>query len=96
VYAATDGDELLCLDGQGRLVWRIPLPHGPLAGRPLETPQGVVLVSTRGIVWRVSADQGLEQARIDLGQPAASGAVVLGQLWVVAARDGTLLAIAPR
>lgn len=95
VYASTDADELLCLDGQGQLAWRVPLEHGPLAGPPLETPQGVVLVSTRGIAWRVSASDGKQAARVELAQPAATGMVVMGNRWLVSGRDGSLLSLAP-
>lgn len=95
VYAATDADELLCLDGAGKLLWRVPLEHGPLAGKPLETPQGVVCVSTRGVAWRVNLSDGKEAARVELAQPAATGFVAAGDRWVAAGRDGALLSIAP-
>jgi len=95
VYLATDADELLCLDSAGQLNWRVPLEQGPLAGLPLETAQGVVLVSTRGLAWRVAAASGKELARAELAQPAASGAVVVGNRWVVAGRDGAFLSLSP-
>jgi hypothetical protein len=66
-----------------------------LAGRPLETEQGVVLVSTRGVAWRVSASAGKELARAELAQPVATGAALVGDRWVVAGRDGTLLSFSP-
>jgi outer membrane protein assembly factor BamB len=95
VYLTTDADELLCLDAAGELKWRVPLEHGPLAGAPLETAQGVVLISTRGQAWRVAGASGKELARAELSQPAASGAVVVGNRWVVAGRDGAFLSLAP-
>ena len=48
---ATDGGELLCLDGDGKLVWEASLPYGPLAGAPLETDDNWSMLSDAALTF---------------------------------------------
>jgi outer membrane protein assembly factor BamB len=86
----TDSEQLLCLDDQGKLVWKVDLPYGPLAGPPLAVDDHYILASTRGVVWRVEAGGGKELGKIETGRPLGTGPVLLGDGLLLSGHDGTL------
>jgi outer membrane protein assembly factor BamB/TolA-binding protein len=90
VFLTTDSEQLLCLDDHGKLVWKIDLPHGPLAGSPLAVGDHYILASTRGVVWRVGAADGKELGKIETGRPLGTGPVPLGNGLLLSGHDGTL------
>jgi outer membrane protein assembly factor BamB len=90
VLLATDDDQLYCLGAEGKIVWQIPLPYGPLAGRPLATDAGYLLVAARGVIWRLDPATGRELAKAETGYPLATGAVPLGDGLLVGGHDGCL------
>jgi hypothetical protein len=91
---ATDRDELVCFGGTLDQVWRVPLPHGPLAGEPVADSSGVLLATQSGWLCRLALDSGQELAHMDLGQPLAGSPLVAGEFAIVPAADGTLLKVA--
>jgi hypothetical protein len=92
VLVASDQNELLALDGEGKLVWRQKLEHGSLAGRPLPSGQDFIVASKEGAVWKISASGEQSEAKL-IGQPLASGPVAFGNHLVLAGHDGTVFVI---
>ena len=93
VLVSTQADELLCLDDQQNLVWRVRLADGPLAGRPLATPDGFLLASTQGVVTQINTTSGRTIGRVDLGQPLATGLARFGSRLVLVGHDAAVLLI---
>lgn len=93
VLVGTIGGELLAFDDQQTLVWQIPWKHGPLAGEPLATDDGLLLSTMTGQVYRLAAESGNELASVDLGEPLATGPVALGDRWLLAGYGGTLMVV---
>jgi hypothetical protein len=81
---------LHCLDAEGKLLWQVPLPYGPLAGDPLELDGAYVLAAAVGVIWRIDPATGNELARIETGYPLATGPTLLGEDLLVAGEDGSL------
>jgi outer membrane protein assembly factor BamB len=90
VLLATDDDQLYCLTPDQKLLWQVPLAHGPLAGAPAESGGRYVLASVAGTVWTIDAESGKEAAAEDLGRPLGCGPVPFGDQLLLAGRDGTL------
>jgi len=90
VLLATDDDRLYCLDAGGEVVWEVPLPYGPLAGRPLGTESGDVLAARSGVLWRLDPATGKELATVEAGNPLGTGPVPLGDGLLVGGHDGCL------
>jgi outer membrane protein assembly factor BamB/tetratricopeptide (TPR) repeat protein len=90
VLLATDDDQLYCLAPDQKLLWQVPLAHGPLAGAPAESGGRYVLASVTGAVWTIDAESGKEAAVEDLGCPLGCGPVPFGEQLLLAGRDGTL------
>ena len=91
--AATDDDRLCCVDAEQKMLWKIALLYGPLAGAPLAIDKGYVLAATGGVVWRVEASTGEEVAKVETGYPLATGPVLLGSRLLVGGHDGNLYEI---
>lgn len=92
VLLATE-DHLYCLADAPKLLWKVPLPAGPLAGPPLENAGAYLLAAAGGLVWRVDPATGKELARTEIRQPLATGPVPFGSDLLVGAPDGTLYQI---
>jgi outer membrane protein assembly factor BamB len=93
VLVATDRDGLHCFEAGQQRRWKSPLAYGPLAGTPLVQDGEVVLASLSGMVWSISAADGTELQKRDIGQPLGTGPVdFLGRL-LLSAADGTLLVV---
>ena len=94
VLVATES-ELLCFDSRPELVWHVPL----VGGLPVDTPpvdgKNFLLATTDGVVARIDQATGHFAAKLELDQPLAGGPVEAGALWVVTARDGSLLFVKP-
>jgi hypothetical protein len=90
VFLATDDEQLLCLDGEGKVVWKIALLYGPLAGRPLPLGKEYLLASAAGVVSRVDAASGKELGKLETGHPLGTGPVLLGEQILLSGNDGTL------
>lgn len=90
VVMLTTDKQLLCVDGTGKLRWQVDLPYGPLAGAPLEAGGNFVLASTGGTVWRLNGNTGAEIAKVEIGQPLATGPVALGRHFLLGGHDGSL------
>ncbi len=95
VMLATAGDELLCLDDQGRPVWQVPLPFGSLAGTPLAAGDHFMMASRSGVVWRVDAADGRPGGKIETGIPLGTGPVARGANLLIGGTDGTLYLLDP-
>ena len=54
VMVATDDDRLCCVDAEQKMLWKIALPYGPLAGVPMADGEGYVLAAAGGVVDRKS------------------------------------------
>ncbi|MBL9124483.1 MAG: protein kinase [Planctomycetaceae bacterium] len=92
---ATDRDELICVDPQGKIRWQVALPAGPLASVPIEFDGSLWGASRRGKVWRFDPQTGAEQATIEVGETLNAGPVLAGARLLLSASDGTLLVILP-
>lgn len=92
LIGTTDG-KLIGLSPAGEIKWQEPSKHGPLAGPPLSTPDGVVVAYRDGTLERRSATDGKPQAATNLGQPLATGPVAFLQHLIVSSTDGTLLVV---
>ncbi len=90
---ATSTEELVCLDEQASIKWRIPLQHGPPAGQPITFNGGVELLWQAGGISRIELSDGAESTFQPLPQPVVAGPVPFGKRLVVAAYDGTLLIV---
>ncbi len=87
---ATDDDRLYCLDAEGQIAWDVPLPYGPLAGRPLAAEKGYVLAAASGVIWRLDPATGEELGKVEAGSPLGTGPVPLGDGLLVGGHDGCL------
>jgi outer membrane protein assembly factor BamB len=92
VLAATADGTLVCLDGKQEL-WRAPLAHGALNGAPLAMEGRWVLAAKSGMLYSILPADGSQQQQVDVGQPLASGPIVLGKSLLVAGHDGVLLQV---
>lgn len=86
--------ELLCFDDEREQVWKVAWPHGPLAGAALAAKDGYLLASVSGSVFRIAADSGAEQNRLDVGEPLGAGPVAVGNRLWLAGHGGSLLVVA--
>jgi outer membrane protein assembly factor BamB len=94
VLVSTADNQLYCVNAQQQLVWQVPLSYGPLAGAPLADGDRLLLASTRGVVWAVSAADGQETTKVDVGQPLGAGPILMGDQLVLTGHDGTLHTLA--
>jgi outer membrane protein assembly factor BamB len=92
VLAATATGTLVCLDGKQEL-WRTELPYGPLCGRPLTVGGRLVLAAKSGVVYSVAPDDGQSSQPTEVGQPLASGPILLGSELLLVGHDGVLLRV---
>jgi outer membrane protein assembly factor BamB len=90
----TEADELMSIDQRRKVVWRVKLPYGPLAGAPYATDKQIVLAASSGTLWQIDATTGKELSRVGAGQPLGSGAVPFGRKWIVAATHGAVVTLA--
>ena len=90
---ATSGEQLVCLDSQGKVSWQISLTHGPPAGEPIAHNGGIELLWQTGGISRLQIADGAEVAFVPLPQPVVAGPVPFGRRLVVSAYDGTLLIV---
>jgi outer membrane protein assembly factor BamB len=95
VYLTTDDDMMWSIDEAPSLAWQQPLPHGPLAGRPLAVGGTLICASRSGFVYAVAADSGdVQGGEIDLGEPLAAGPQAWGSQILLTGYDGNLHVIA--
>jgi|GEM_PF-5877101 len=95
VILTTDRDELACFGPDQKQLWKTPLAHGPLAGKPLVVDKGLIVASRTGVVSRLALDSGKLVASVPVGQPLSCGAVASrNQLWLCTP-DGVVLGIQP-
>lgn len=94
ILLETDAGELVCLDGTGKQLWKIPLADGSLAGSPLEAGGDILLPMKRGLLLRVAATTGKEIARSDISQPLAGSPALLGTSALVPTAAGGVLKVA--
>ncbi len=85
-------EQLMCADGKAQL-WQVALPSGPLVGAPLNDGKSVIVASAKGIVLRLDAGTGKEEAKVDVGLPLGTGPVVVKDQLVVGSYDGSLYQI---
>jgi outer membrane protein assembly factor BamB len=79
------------LHSGGKVRWRQPLAHGPVAGPVLATSDGDLLVICQsGVVALLDATSGQELARQDVGAPLGGAACLLGSQVIVAGSDGVV------
>jgi outer membrane protein assembly factor BamB len=95
VLVATDRQTLLAFEAGQKQRWTSPLSYGPLVGRPLRVTGNLILASLSGTVWMISAQDGKELAKVDVGEPLGGGPVAFanGSRLLLSAADGTLLVI---
>ncbi len=95
VLVATDRQTLLAFEAGQKQRWTSPLSYGALVGRPLPVAGNLLLASLSGTVWMISAQDGKELTKADVGEPLGAGPVAFanGSRLLVSAADGTLLVI---
>jgi hypothetical protein len=89
-FLATENEQLFCLDGSGKVVWKVALIHGPLAGPPLPLADDFLMAYANGVLSRVEGSTGRELARLKTGRPLGAGPVLLGDNVLLVGNDGTL------
>ena len=89
---ATDTGQCYCFDESGQPVWQAASPYGPLAGAPWYQDH-YLLAAASGVVWKADATSGKELAKVDLGQPLATGPVLWGDRLLIGGHDGSLYEI---
>jgi len=89
---ATD-QELLCLDSNAQLLWRRPLEYGPLSASPIITGATYLIPTRTGVLWKLSADNGEEIARVETQRPLTTSPTLRGENVFVGTAEGTLLAL---
>ena len=90
-FVEAEPDGLVCVESTGKVRWRQPLPHGPIAGPVLATSNGdLLLIHQSGIVARVDATTGKELAQHVVGEPLGGAACLLGEHVFLAGTDGTV------
>ena len=97
--ATAEPDGLVCIAGDGKIHWQLPPERGNLAGPPLATADGDLLVAFQsGMVCRLDAATGKELAHQDVGQPLLGPALLVGQQAVLAGSDGVIhwVSVPPR
>jgi outer membrane protein assembly factor BamB len=93
VVLATDRGELLGLDRSLAQSWKVPLPHGPLAGDFVADGAGILVACQSGWLCRLKSSSGEEIAAVDLGQPLAGTPLVAGGAAIVSTADGAVLKV---
>ncbi len=94
VLAATES-ELLCFDSSPELLWHVPLVGGLPVDTPLVDGKNFLVATTDGVVARIDQATGQVNSKLELDQPLAGGPIEAGALWVLTARDGSLLFVKP-
>lgn len=89
VLVAT-GLELLAIDKQPAVVWRVPLDSGVPVGIPLGSGDDLLLATADGIVERMDRKTAQSRAKVDLGQPLAAGPIACGKNLAVVGEDGSV------
>lgn len=84
---------LFMLDGDGKVAWSVPLTTAKFAGPPMLDGESILFASEDGTVVRIALVDGAEMGRVDVGEPLASGPVLLNKRCVVAGRDASLLVL---
>lgn len=90
VLVGDSNNQLTCLDGQQQRVWQSPLTHGRPVGSPLVQGGSLILASAAGVVWKLDAASGQEQASVETGRPLSAGPVLWGDRLLLPGQDGHL------
>jgi serine/threonine protein kinase/outer membrane protein assembly factor BamB len=90
ILVATDRQQLYCLDEQQALVFQTALEHGPLAGTPIEVDDQFLVVSTTGVVIRLSAEGKPRGEPIITQQPMLGDPLLVVDRLVLPGADGTV------
>jgi hypothetical protein len=84
-------EQLVCVESNGKIRWRQPLVHGPLAGPLLGTANGNLIAAFQaGIVARLDAATGAVLTQHDVGEPLAGPAAIVGEDIFLAGSDGVV------
>lgn len=89
---ATDRDELVCYE-TGKELWKLALPDGHLAGRPLVVGSDLILATKSGKLLRIAADSGREIARADLRQTLSGSPALLAGAALIPTAAGRILKV---
>jgi len=90
---ATDVDELVCLNEKFQIIWRQPLAHGQLIGKPLWVENASWVLSSSGRLSQFALQDGNETAHLVLDEPVVAGLVPFGNRFILSSYDGTLLIV---
>jgi hypothetical protein len=92
VVVATEPGGLVCAEASGKIRWQRPLEGGPLAGPPLATASGELLVLYQsGAVCRLDATSGQSIARVTMDEPLGGAACIVGEQVFAATSGGAVL-----
>jgi outer membrane protein assembly factor BamB len=88
------GAELLCLDSEGQLKWKMPWDRGAVAGEPRMLEGELVLATEQGAVVAIDPQSGETVAAVEVGEPLSGGPLVYQEKLLVAGKAGVLFLVA--
>ncbi|MEX0728905.1 MAG: PQQ-binding-like beta-propeller repeat protein [Planctomycetaceae bacterium] len=90
VQVGTETLNCFQLDDEPKSIWELPLNGNGLAGAPVQTERGVVVVHTNGTIELVGADNGQVEKKLSLASRLTSGALAIGEAMVTLGSDGSV------
>jgi outer membrane protein assembly factor BamB len=91
VFLTTDSEGLLCYESGAKLRWKSALPHGALAGPPVNQEGQLLLASKSGFVWTVDRQTGATTGEaLEVGEPLGAEPVVFPRGLLLPGSDGAV------
>jgi outer membrane protein assembly factor BamB len=95
LFVAAGDDELVCVNPQGKEIWRHPLKGQNVVGRPLVKGDTVYIVMSNGLVRALRLTDGGELWTLDSEKSLSGGPIDVDGKLVVIGDDGSLNVVKP-